>query len=162
MTKPVVASSWKPSEDYDDHARWLDDEDGGDRWRAWAACRDQDPELFFPLVVERVRVPIPTTEFNDVSDGWTFIEIQTDEEPPYPPPAVKAICERCPVRGRCLKRYMDEPVGIFGGTTGFQRELMTKKIVRKVCMSCGSTDLVLNNSQKKEVCLACGVSWDIL
>lgn len=149
-------------EDYDDHARWLDDQDGGDRWRRWAACRDRDPNMFFPTIVERKRVPVPTTEFNAVGDGYTFIEIQTDDEPAYPPPTVKEICDRCPVRARCLERFMYEPTGIFGGTTGYQRGLMHKKIVRKVCLGCGSPDLVVNANQKKEICLACGVSWDIL
>ena len=161
MTRSM-SSRWTPTEDYDDSDRWLDDQDGGDRWRAWAACRDKDPSLFFPLEVKRVRVPVPTSEYNSVSDGYTFIEVPTDDEPAYPPPAVKAICDRCPVRARCLERYMNEPVGIFGGTTGYQRALMTKKIVRKRCVSCGSGDLVMNNNQKKELCLACGVSWDVL
>lgn len=157
-----VRPAWQPTEDYDDNARWADDQDGGDRWRAWAACRDEDPEKFFPLEVERVRVPVPTTEFNDASDGYKFIEVQTDREPAYPPPTVKMICDRCPVRGRCLLRYMNEPVGVFGGTTGFQRSLLAKKIVRKRCLDCGSGDLVKNSKQQKEICLACGMSWEIL
>lgn len=155
------ASSRTP-EEYDDKARWLDDRDGGERWRAWAACRDDDPAMFFPTVIERKRVPIPTTEFNSVNDGFTFIEIDTGEEPPFAPPEVKAICDHCPVRGRCLERFMDEDNGIFGGMTGYQRQLLTKKIVRKRCLGCGSSDLVMNANQKKELCLACGTSWDVL
>lgn len=162
MTRSMSSNRVPVEEDYDDGARWLDDQDGGDRWRAWAACRDRDPNMFFPVIVERKRVPVPTSEFNDVSDGYTIIEIATDDEPPYPPPTVKAICDRCPVRARCLERYMYEDTGIFGGTTGYQRSLLHKKIIRKQCLGCGSPDLVMNTNQKKEICLACGVSWDIL
>lgn len=102
-----------------------------------ASCRTADPTLFFP-------------------------EDEHGEEPAYPPPDAKAVCERCPIRALCLERHMDEEFGIYGGMTGFQRGLLTKKIVRKRCVGCGSEDLVANNSVKKEICLACGQSWDIL
>lgn len=138
-------------EDYDDRDRWLDDRDGGDRWRYHAACRDEDPALFFPLEVE-------TRVVNGV-----LTQVLTENEPPYPPPEVKAICDRCPVRGKCLDMFMDEEQGIFGGTTGYQRRLLTKREKpRKRCAVCTSTDVVLNTNQKKEACLACGHSWDVL
>lgn len=137
MTKSLRSTGWTPTEEYDDNARWLDDQDGGDRWRDWASCRDEDPTKFFPVD----------------ADG---------EELAFPPPEVMEICDRCPVRGRCLNKYMDEPYGIFGGTTGYQRQLLTKKITRKRCVGCGSTDLVLNGNMKKEACLGCGLSWDVL
>lgn len=149
MTATLPSASWRPTEDYDDRDRWLDDADGGDRWRAWAACRDADPALFFPIQETK-------------TVGEDGVVVVTEDEPPYPPPEVKEICDRCPVRGRCLDEYMEEDYGIFGGLTAYQRGLMTKKIVRKRCLSCGSTDLVLNSSQRKEVCLACGCSWDVL
>jgi hypothetical protein len=160
LTRSLPRSRWRPEDDYDDHARWADDVDGGDRWRAYAACRDADPRLFFPVVVERRVVPDRVID-GELAPGYV-LEVETDEEPPYPPPAVKAICDRCPVAGRCLDKHMDDEYGVFGGTTGYQRRLMTKKIVRKHCLGCGSPDLVTSSSQKKEVCLACGVSWDIL
>lgn len=143
--------SWQPEEDYDERDRWLDDEDGGDRWRKHAACRDQDPALFFPIELKLVRAATETSE-----------AVYTEEEPAYPPADVKAICDRCPVAGQCLKQYMDEDYGIYGGTTGYQRALLTKKIKRKQCVRCQSTDVVKNANQKKELCLACGVSWDVL
>jgi hypothetical protein len=138
----------------------LDDADGGDRWRAWAACRGKDPALFFPLVVRREVVPERVINGEVVPSH--VIEVTTDDEPPYPPPDVKAICDRCPVRGQCLNKFMNEDAGVFGGLTGYQRGLMTRKIKRKRCLSCASTDLVTHSSQRKEICLACGVSWDIL
>jgi WhiB family transcriptional regulator, redox-sensing transcriptional regulator len=138
LTATLPSASWRPTEDYDDRDRWLDDQDGGDRWRSHRACDVSKADLFFPPVDEN------------------------GDEPPYPSPEAKAICDRCPVRGRCLDEYMNEDYGIFGGLTAYQRGLMTKKIVRKRCLSCGGTDLVLNGSQRKELCLACGYSWDVL
>lgn len=148
----VTNRRWHPAGDYDDRDRQLDDADGGDRWRAYGACRADgvDPELFFPVEVERI------------VEGGVVVEVATDNELAYPPPEVKAICDRCQVRGRCLERYMNEESGIFGGLTAYQRGLMTKKIVRKRCLACSSTDLVMNATQRKEICLRCGHSWDIL
>jgi hypothetical protein len=129
---------WQPDEDYDDRDRWLDGEDGGDRWRNYAACRDDNnPDRFFPVDAH-------------------------GNEPPIAPPEVREICNRCPVAGRCLERYMDEDQGVFGGTTGYQRRQLTRKIVRRQCVRCGSDGLVKNNQQTKEACLGCGLSWDIL
>ena len=125
-----------PNTDYDTRDRWLDDADGGNRWRAYRRCDQTPPDTFFP-------------------------EDDNGVEPPYPPPDVKKICERCPVAGRCLNENLNEEYGIFGGTTGFQRSLMTKKIKRKSCLSCGSTD-VIDKVPHNEICLACGVSWEVL
>lgn len=144
-------------EDYDDHARWLDDQDGGNRWENWAACRDHDPAMFFPVDVKLVAPATRDQDGNVVTEA-----VYVEEESPYPTPEVKAICDRCPVRWRCLERNMNEEFGVYGGMTGFQRALMNKKITRKKCVNCPSTDVVLNNNQKKELCLACGTSWDVL
>ncbi len=151
LSSPVL------NEDYDDRARWLDAQDGGDRWREWAACRDRDPAIFFPVELKLVEPAVRDQHGNVVTEA-----VYVEEEPAHPPAEVKAICDRCPVRWRCLERNMDEEFGIYGGTTGFQRGLMTKRIVRKRCLGCGSSDLVMNANQKKEICLACGVSWDVL
>jgi WhiB family redox-sensing transcriptional regulator len=137
VTTSLQRVRWHPSDDYDDDARWRDDQDGGDRWRAYAACRDVNPELFFP-------------------------EDAGGNEPATAPPEVKAICGRCPVAGRCLDRYIDEPDGVFAGTTGYERRVMTRKIMRKHCGRCRSTDVIKNQTQRKELCLACGWSWDLL
>ena len=64
-----------------------------DPWRADAACRDADPDLFFPSVAER-------PETKDAREG-----------------RAKAICRDCPVREECLEYALRkrEPWGIWGG-----------------------------------------------
>jgi WhiB family redox-sensing transcriptional regulator len=71
------------------------DTEGGD-WRHYAACRDIDPELFFPL---------------GTSDAC---EIQIE--------AAKQICRTCPVREPCLRWALDSgDAGVWGGTTEDER-----------------------------------------
>lgn len=60
-------------------------------WRHRAVCRDEDPELFFPVG----------------SSGPA--QIQTDE--------AKAVCRRCPVAFECLSWAMEsgQDEGVWGG-----------------------------------------------
>lgn len=70
--------------------------DGRD-WRSSAVCRDIDPELFFPE---------PSVE--------PLVEKQVA--------AAKAVCQRCPVRDRCLAHALRHlPHGIAGGMTEQER-----------------------------------------
>jgi WhiB family transcriptional regulator, redox-sensing transcriptional regulator len=73
-----------------------------DDWRHDAGCRDEDPELFFPL--------------SDVGLGARQAE------------QAKAVCARCPVRERCLEYALDNGLdhGIFGGTTETERRLLRR------------------------------------
>lgn len=139
---------WRPTDEYDDESRWLDDRDGGNRWRDYGGCLADgvDPELFFPI----------TGRINLVTGNVV------DDEPAYPPAEAKKICDRCPVRDVCLARNMDEEFGVYGGTTGYQRKLITKKIRRKHCPGCNSTDVVVSTAGHQEVCLACTLSWDVI
>jgi WhiB family transcriptional regulator, redox-sensing transcriptional regulator len=72
-------------------------------WRHRAACRDEDPELFFPI--------------SDVGPG---ARQATD---------AKAVCARCPVREQCLRYALDNGLdhGIFGGTTEHERRALTRR-----------------------------------
>jgi WhiB family transcriptional regulator, redox-sensing transcriptional regulator len=74
-----------------------------DDWRERAACRDEDPELFFPL--------------SDQGPGAR----QADE--------AKAVCARCPVRERCLEYALDNGLdhGIFGGLTETERRGLRRR-----------------------------------
>lgn len=66
-------------------------------WRQLAACRREDPELFYPT-------------------GNSGPAYQRQEA------AAKAVCRRCPVRQQCLTWAMDHlPHGIAGGLTETER-----------------------------------------
>lgn len=71
-------------------------------WRKRAACRDADPELFFP--VSKV-------------DRKNQDQIRR----------AKNICARCPVRKECLQEAMESgDEGVFGGTTDEERREMRR------------------------------------
>jgi WhiB family transcriptional regulator, redox-sensing transcriptional regulator len=78
-----------------------------DDWRHRAACRDHDPELFFPV--------------SDMGPGAR----QTEQ--------AKAVCARCPVRAECLEYALDNALdhGIYGGTTESERRTLRRRAVRK-------------------------------
>jgi WhiB family transcriptional regulator, redox-sensing transcriptional regulator len=63
----------------------------GDGWRAHAACRHEDPELFFPVGVTGAALP----------------QIA----------AAKAVCTGCPVREACLAFALttNQDYGVWGG-----------------------------------------------
>jgi WhiB family transcriptional regulator, redox-sensing transcriptional regulator len=68
----------------------------GTDWRHRAACRDMDPELFFPLGTSNACLP----------------QIQ----------AAKQTCRTCPVRQPCLRWALDSgDAGVWGGTTDDER-----------------------------------------
>jgi WhiB family redox-sensing transcriptional regulator len=75
-------------------------------WRHRAACRDQDPELFFPV--------------SDIGPGARQAE------------RAKAVCARCPVRAQCLEYALDNGLdhGIYGGTSESERRML-RRTVRK-------------------------------
>jgi len=66
-------------------------------WRHRAACRDFDPELFFPV--------------SETGPGARQVA------------QAKAVCARCPVRAECLDYALDNGLdhGIFGGLTEQER-----------------------------------------
>jgi WhiB family transcriptional regulator, redox-sensing transcriptional regulator len=66
-------------------------------WRHRAACRDEDPELFFPV--------------SETGPGAR----QTAQ--------AKVVCARCPVRAECLEYALENGLdhGIFGGLTERER-----------------------------------------
>jgi WhiB family transcriptional regulator, redox-sensing transcriptional regulator len=76
-----------------------------DDWREHAACRDAEPELFFPV--------------SDMGPGAHQVT------------RAKAVCAGCPVRPRCLDYAMDNALdhGVFGGTTERERRTMARRVV---------------------------------
>lgn len=77
-------------------------------WRHRAACRDEDPELFFPIADNHGRLPAGQLE------------------------AARAVCHACPVRPDC-EQWAVETVqawGVWGGTTPSER-------AARACGHCG-------------------------
>lgn len=71
-------------------------------WRDHAACRDADPELFFPVAA--------------IGPGLHQIE------------KAKRICQACPVRAPCLNWALDhgQGAGIWGGKTEEERSVIRR------------------------------------
>ncbi|MDX2592539.1 MULTISPECIES: WhiB family transcriptional regulator [Streptomyces] len=72
-------------------------------WRDHAACRQEDPDLFFP---------IGTT-------GPAQVQAQQ----------AKKVCGHCPVREQCLDWALDtgQSIGIWGGTTETERRALRRR-----------------------------------
>lgn len=90
-----------------------------------------------------------------------FCEDADGEEAPYPSPRANELCGQCPFRPECLRYAMDNDIefGTWGGMSAYQRSQLGRKITRKKCPNCMSSDVIIENSH--ELCLACGTSWDI-
>ncbi|XAS74974.1 WhiB family transcriptional regulator [Dermatophilaceae bacterium Sec6.4] len=84
-------------------------------WRDQAACRDEDPELFFPI-------------------GTTGPAVQQVED-------AKAVCRRCPVIGPCLEFAMEtgQDEGIWGATTKDERRALKRQRAGSSGQSLSST-----------------------
>ena len=72
------------------------------RWMPLGACRDEDPELFFPAGSRGPRSQIE---------------------------AAKQVCCRCPVRAQCLEYALGsgQPDGIWGGATLEERRVVVRR-----------------------------------
>lgn len=70
-----------------------------ENWRRWARCRNEDPELFFPI--------------NETSPSRDQIE------------EARAVCAPCPVKAQCLAFALEaRHEGIWAGTTTEERRPM--------------------------------------
>ncbi|MFJ6084822.1 WhiB family transcriptional regulator [Streptomyces sp. NPDC092369] len=71
-----------------------------DDWRDQAACRYEDPDLFFPIGTSGPAL------------------LQTEQ--------AKEVCGRCPVREQCLRWALEtkECLGIWGGTDETERRAL--------------------------------------
>ncbi len=86
-----MALSWSRSSEWD-----------ADDWRQQAACRNANPDLFFPV-------------------GTTGPAIEQIE-------AAKAVCLECPVRAHCLEFALstNQDSGVWGGTSEEERRKLRK------------------------------------
>jgi WhiB family redox-sensing transcriptional regulator len=75
-------------------------------WRAYAACRHADPELFFPIGTTEAAV------------------LQADQ--------AKRICVGCPVRNACLDWALatGQAIGVWGGTDPQERRALRAQQAR--------------------------------
>ena len=75
-------------------------------WRHEAACRDEDPELFFPV-------------------GNTGPALQQIEE-------AKVVCARCTVTTDCLKWALEsgQEAGVWGGLSEDERRALKRRAAR--------------------------------
>lgn len=74
-----------------------------DNWRNRAACRDEDPDLFFPIGTSGPAL------------------VQTEQ--------AKAVCRRCPVREQCLEWALEtgQSIGVWGGTSETERRALKRR-----------------------------------
>ena len=80
----------------------------GDDWLTQGACRETDPELFFPV-------------------GRSIQALAQAE-------AAKAVCMRCPVRAECLKWAIrtGQTTGVWGGMSEHERwEIGARPVTRR-------------------------------
>ncbi|MYV42994.1 WhiB family transcriptional regulator [Streptomyces sp. SID1328] len=72
-----------------------------------AACRDEDPELFFPI-------------------GDTGLAVLQEEE-------AKAVCRRCPRMESCLQGALErgEAAGVWGGLSEKERRRIKRRAARE-------------------------------
>lgn len=75
-----------------------------DDWRQHAACRHEDPDLFFPIG----------------TSGPALLQAEQ----------AKAVCRRCPVREPCLEWALetDQTLGVWGGTSETERRALKRRI----------------------------------
>ena len=76
-----------------------------DDWRDRSACRDTDPDLFFPV-------------------GTTGLALDQIE-------AAKSVCAQCEVQGACLEFALatNQESGVWGGTSEEERRKLRKQWV---------------------------------
>lgn len=75
-------------------------------FRALAACREFEPELFFPVG----------------TPGAPLYDAQLEQ--------AQAVCARCPVRAECLLFALDEGIGhgVFGGVDEHERAALRRTL----------------------------------
>ena len=75
-------------------------------WRHRALCRDEDPELFFPIG----------------NTGPALLQIEE----------AKAVCRRCPVVTECLQWALEtgQDAGVWGGTSEDERRALKRRGAR--------------------------------
>ncbi|MEV4872853.1 WhiB family transcriptional regulator [Streptomyces syringium] len=76
-------------------------------WRHNAVCREEDPDLFFPVG----------------NTGPSLLQIEE----------AKAVCRRCPVRKQCLQWALEsgQDAGVWGGLSEDERRSLKRRAARE-------------------------------
>ncbi|MFF8844238.1 WhiB family transcriptional regulator [Streptomyces sp. NPDC015127] len=76
-------------------------------WREYAECRNEDPDLFFPVG----------------TGGPALVQAE----------AAKQVCARCPVREQCLAWALEngQATGVWGGLSEDERRSLTRRSRRR-------------------------------
>ncbi|MFJ8857925.1 WhiB family transcriptional regulator [Streptomyces sp. NPDC102451] len=84
-----------------------------DNWRMHAACREEDPDLFFPIG----------------SSGPALVQAEE----------AKAVCGICPVREQCLEWALEkgQDAGVWGGMDENERRALKRRRARQQARSHG-------------------------
>ncbi|MFE6270460.1 WhiB family transcriptional regulator [Streptomyces goshikiensis] len=92
----IVRTSYAPSTDRPVNTNW----------RARSVCKDEDPDLFFPIG----------------NTGPALLQIEE----------AKAVCRRCPVMETCLRWALEsgEESGVWGGLSEDERRAMKRRAAR--------------------------------
>ena len=99
-------------------------------WRHRAACREEDPELFFPV------------------GDTPHSRMQAEE--------AKQVCSHCPAINDCLQWALDngKDEGVWGGSTEDERRAM-KRRAGKPPAACGTQAAYRRHQDRGEPCLDC-------
>ncbi|MFE0774164.1 WhiB family transcriptional regulator [Streptomyces sp. NPDC058861] len=83
-------------------------------WRHNSVCRDEDPELFFPIG----------------NTGQALLQIEE----------AKAVCRRCPAMEQCLQWALesDQDSGVWGGLSENERRAMKRRAARNRARNSGA------------------------
>jgi WhiB family transcriptional regulator, redox-sensing transcriptional regulator len=84
-----------------------------DNWRTRAACREEDPDLFFPIG----------------SSGPALVQAED----------AKAVCRACPVQEQCLEWALEkgQDAGVWGGMDENERRATKRRRSRRQARSHG-------------------------
>jgi WhiB family transcriptional regulator, redox-sensing transcriptional regulator len=103
--KSFTSTEWRVAASIDDQPRRREGVSTMD-WRHVAACREVDPELFFPIG----------------NSGPALLQIEE----------AKQVCRRCTVLEDCLRWAIDsgQDAGVWGGMSEEERRAVKRRTVR--------------------------------
>lgn len=97
-------------------------------WRHRAACRNEDPELFFPIG----------------TSGPALLQIEE----------AKAVCRRCPVSEQCLEWAIEsgQDSGVWGGMSEDERRALKRRGAQPRTVGAVATNAVISQVIETRAC----------